>query len=184
MDGRLVGIVISGIGGDVETQTGAAVPAYKLTEVYQYLVQHGDRKAGYLGIQPADIEYYESDVSNRAGVYVAGTVERSPAHIFGLRTGDIIIDFNSRPVTSANELMQYVQKSSPGTMVTMRIIRNNQIRALQVTLGEATIESPNLYSEDRRYQGDRDAVIDSIQNRMVQLRREMQRLEAELRRIK
>ncbi|MBN2226747.1 MAG: serine protease [candidate division Zixibacteria bacterium] len=184
MDGRLVGIVISGIGGEVETQTGAAIPAFKLPEVCQYLVRYGDRKAGYLGIQPADIEYYESDTSNRLGVYVASTVERSPAHIFGLRAGDVIIDFNSRPVTSANELMQYVQKSSPGTMVTLRILRNNQVRALQVTLGEATIASPDLYREEHNYQGNREAVIDSIESRMIELRREMQKLEAELRRIK
>jgi len=184
MDGHLVGIVISGIGGEAETQTGAAIPSYKLPEIYQHLARHGDRKAGYLGIQPADIEYYESDASSHAGVYVAGTVERSPAHIFGLRTGDIIMDFNSRPVTSANELMQYVQKTSPGTMVTMRILRNNKVRGVQVTLGTATIEQPDLYSGDRRYPGNRDAVIDSIESRMVQLRREMQRLESELRRIK
>jgi S1-C subfamily serine protease len=56
LSGNLLGIIIGQVGQD--NQMAVAVPSYRIPPVIEYLKNHGDRQAGFIGIATAEIEIY------------------------------------------------------------------------------------------------------------------------------
>lgn len=192
MTGKLAGIIVSGFGSGVESQTGIAVPAYQLGNIISQMISYGSRKAGYLGISSADIEYYESHNSGGKGpvsentingAFVTDVVRDSPAEKAGLRPGDIITGINTLPVFSAGELMQYIMQSLPGSEVNLQMIRSGRSLSVQATLGAASINAlaPNRDGFVERAQHLR---VDSLQNLIHGLEKELESLQQQVRQIR
>lgn len=188
MTGELAGVIVSGFGHGTETQTGIAIPAFQIKEVIDHMLCCGTRKAGYLGISTADMEYYESYSSNTSGasvtntikgVYITDVVKNSPAEKAGLRTGDIITSINSLPVLSAEELMHYVMRSIPGSITNFRILRSSREVALQATLGAASITSPGSAIYDRP-DSKTNPKVDSLQNLIMSLENEIKNIQTQV----
>jgi serine protease Do len=55
----------------------------------------------------------------------------------GLQQGDVITALDGRPVDTANALRNQVADTTPGTRITLDVIRDGQRRQLSATLGEA-----------------------------------------------
>ena len=195
MTGKLAGLIVSGFGSGVESQTGIAVPAYQLGSVVAHMKCFGSRKAGYLGISSADIEYYESHnipakgIENEKsinGAFVTDVVRDSPAGKAGIRPGDIITAINTLPVFSAGELMHYIMQSLPGSEVNLRIIRNARPISIQATLGAASI---NAYATGRSgvtgvISQSQHMRVDSLQNLIYGLEKELESLQKQVRQIR
>jgi serine protease Do len=54
----------------------------------------------------------------------------------GIEPGDVIIEYNGRPVTSSDDLVKAVVATKPGTTVPVKIVRNKQEKTLNVTVDE------------------------------------------------
>jgi serine protease Do len=99
---------------------------------------------GYLGV--AVVSVNEEEVH---GALVRLVQDESPAFKAGMRPNDVILEFNGKPVDSAADLGQLVQKARPGHKVKIKIYRGGAMVPLTVSLAawaprpEPTGQEPN-----------------------------------------
>ena len=83
-------------------------------------------------INEAQSRYYSIPV----GVCILTVQEGSAADIAGLEVGDIIIDIEGQPVSTAKELNEVKNKFKAGDEITLTIVRNNKDIKVRVILQE------------------------------------------------
>jgi S1-C subfamily serine protease len=133
---------------------GFAVSSNIVARVVPVLIEDGEYDYPYLGISSRDDlslgEIEELSLPNRSGAYVVNVVADSPAddagmiggsietEILGLNAGgDLIIAIDDRPVRVFGELLSYLMtEKSPGETVVLTIIRDNEQKEVEVTLGK------------------------------------------------
>ncbi len=89
----------------------------------------------YLGTMP---DYAESDSGK--GVKLAGVREGSPAEKGGLKSGDVIIKFAGKPVSTISDYMESLSRGKPGDVVELGVQRDGKETTLKVTLGKRPSE--------------------------------------------
>ena len=155
-EGRLVGIntlIISRTGGN--QGIGFAVPINMARNVMDQIVEYGDVQRGLLGIS---MQRMDEALSNQfgievgQGVLVSEVLADGPADQAGLRAGDVILEFDRRPVTEMRELKLMVAETRPETEVAFLILRDGDELTKQVILGRLPEEgyaalSPSLIPE-------------------------------------
>ena len=108
-EGRLVGIntaILSSSDGN--EGIGFAVPVNLARHVMDRLIQSGKVTRGYLGIIPEDINagLAESfDLPDQNGALVDDVHPGTPAQKAGIQSGDVIVEFNGKKVTDADNLI-------------------------------------------------------------------------------
>jgi serine protease Do len=78
---------------------------------------------------------------NTSGALIATVNPKGPADKAGLEPGDVVVDFNGKPVKDSDSLVAMVVNTKPGTPVPMTIYRNNQRKPLSVTIDELDLEA-------------------------------------------
>lgn len=143
-EGRLAGVVLG-----VATARGAAdylaLPADRLTPILDELKAGRSRRLGWLGVCVIQ------DAPDREGARVKATLEGSPAHAAGIRAGDILLQVDEQVVDSPTALAQEIAEAGPGRTVTLRLLREGQIKAVPVRVGTR----PVLICGGLRRAGDR-----------------------------
>ncbi|NHQ61179.1 DegQ family serine endoprotease [Chlorobium sp. BLA1] len=138
INGDLVGIntAIASRTGGFEG-IGFAVPSNMAKAVLISLINSGKVTRGYLGITIQDIDENLAKAMNLKmgeGVLVGTVVDGSPAAKSGVRTGDVILDFNTIKVKSSVELRNAIARETPGTIVKMRVQREGSVRLVSLRL--------------------------------------------------
>jgi serine protease Do len=85
---------------------------------------------GYLGVSLRDPQ------TAGGGAVVAELTNDSPASAAGLRGGDVIVEFDGKPVKSTKELAEIVANTPVGRTVNLKFVRNGQSQAASITLAE------------------------------------------------
>ncbi|HQR69851.1 MAG TPA: DegQ family serine endoprotease [Burkholderiaceae bacterium] len=140
MAGEVVGInsqIFSTSGGYMGLSF--AIPIDLALKVKDDLVAHGKVTRGRIGvgIQPMDAALAESFGLDRArGALVSRVEPNSPAAKAGLKEGDVIVEFNGKPIGKSNDLPAAVAQVSPGTKAPLKVWRNKSETTLDVTVGE------------------------------------------------
>ena len=142
VEGRLVGIntaILSRTGGN--QGIGFAIPSNLCQWVMTSLVKTGQVERGYLGMSiqnltPALAQNFKLDRIN--GALVADVVSGGAAESAGLKSGDVIREFNGQPVKDASQLKLQVAETAPGTKVSFDVVRGGETRTLEATLREAS----------------------------------------------
>lgn len=80
-------------------------------------------------------------VKEGVGALVAKVNPRGPADRAGIQRGDVITEFNGRPVEDNVELVAMVMATKPGTSVPVTIVRNKQRQTLSVTIDELDLDA-------------------------------------------
>ncbi len=133
---RLVGLntAVAGIG------LGLAVPINSTTQrIIGALIASGRFRRAYLGIAgeerplPASVSRW---LDRSKGVAVAGVVAGSPASRAGIRPGDVILDIDEAPVTTAGDLQRLMVEEAIGVQVTIRVLRAGAVHDLSTSLDE------------------------------------------------
>jgi serine protease Do len=75
-------------------------------------------------------------LNQQRGALVADVTRGSPAERAGIKTGDIITGFNSKPVRDSAELPSMVANVAPGTAATIKVLRDGKEITLPITVGE------------------------------------------------
>lgn len=138
VDGRLIGIntaILSRTGGN--QGIGFAIPSDLARSVMESLVRYGHVTRGYLGLMIQDVTpalAKEFKFGARKGALVGDVVADGPAAKAGFKDGDVVVEFNHRPVTDARELRLTVAETKPGTAVPVKIWRGGETRTLEVTI--------------------------------------------------
>jgi serine protease Do len=139
--GRLVGIntfIMSGTGGNVGL--GFAIPINMARNVMDLLVREGRVTRGYLGVElepelTADLAR-ALKLPDRNGALVTSVLDDTPAARANLRPGDVIVEFNDRPIHDRRHLQLMVSQTPPGTQAEFEVIRDGKRITLNITLGE------------------------------------------------
>jgi serine protease Do len=140
MDGRLVGIntaILSRSGGS--QGVGFAVPTNLARTVVDSLVKYGHVERGLLGVGIQDLTpelAKEFKIDRNTGALISQVSPDSAADKAGLKSGDIIVAFNGKPVSDSRHLKFTVAETAPGTTVPVKIVRDGASTTLQVTLKE------------------------------------------------
>jgi S1-C subfamily serine protease len=135
--GRVIGLNIAYFSG-----RGIAVPINAVKETIEQLKREGTVKRGYLGIVsdsitiPQDVASLSS-VNQEQGLLVLSIEKDSPARKAGLAFGDVLVTFNSKPVTELHQLGKYLREGVVGKTVPVQVLRGEKITDLTVTPKEA-----------------------------------------------
>lgn len=150
--GELVGIntaIFSQTGG--YQGVGFAVPTSMSKPIYDSLVKHGKVVRGYLGIGIQDLNQdlaKSFGVNNGKGALVSDVKDESPADQAGLKQGDVITSYQGSPVEDAVALQRMVTRTTVGSKVPVKVIREGQEKDLTVTIGEQP-DNPKIAKAER-----------------------------------
>lgn len=118
---------------------GFAIPSNMVKQVMADLIQHGKVLRSWIGVQIQPL----NDSSARAmglkspdGALVSDVVKDGPAKKAGLKTGDVIIEFNDVKVKNVDHLRNTVSASKPNKRYDLIVIRDGRKKTLKVTLEE------------------------------------------------
>jgi len=140
INGRVVGInsaIVSPSGGNIGI--GFAIPINLVKKVSEELRSSGSIARGWLGMLPNDIDNNMAEalsLTDNEGVLVESVEKSSPAEEGGLKVGDVILEFNGKKVTGAQDFRFMVADAGPGAEISMKVLRDGQSRILTFKLGD------------------------------------------------
>ena len=122
---------------------GFAIPINSVRELIPQL-RSGKVTRGVIGVQvtpvPADA-LGEFGLTERKGALVGAVSRGQPAAKAGIEPGDIILEFNGKPIKNRDELVATVVITRPGTTVPVKVLRDREERTLSLTVGELDLEN-------------------------------------------
>jgi len=136
--GKVIGINTAIIAGG--QGIGFAIPINIAKTVVSQLKTTGRVVRGYLGInfQGLDEGLVKSlKLPSEKGVLITNVEKDSPADKAGLKSGDVIVAFDGKAVTTENELPKLVATTPVGKQVKVTIYREGKRHDLNLTVGQA-----------------------------------------------
>ncbi|MEI6884416.1 MAG: Do family serine endopeptidase [Bacteroidota bacterium] len=136
--GELIGInaaIASGTG--YYTGYSFAIPVNIVKKVVEDFTKFGKIQRAYLGVYYREIDDQfakDNKLSSLSGVYVEDVVNGGSAEKAGIKSGDIILSVQGKPVNGKSELMEVVSQLSPGDKITVSVLRDNKQLDLPVIL--------------------------------------------------
>jgi len=118
---------------------GFAVPINQATAILPQLRQNGHVSRGYVGValKKVDPDLQRSlGLSTAAGALVQDVTKGSPGERAGLRTYDVIVAVDGRPIATHDELIQIIAARKPGTIATLQVVRDGRTMNVAVKLAE------------------------------------------------
>ena len=148
---------VVGINSQIYSRTGGymglsfAIPIDVAIDVANQLKETGKVTRGWLGIgiQELTKELAESfGMKNTHGALVASVEKGSPAEKGGLQVGDVITQFNGKPINSSSDLPRIVAATPPGKTAPVTVLRKGANRTLNIALGEMPTEQNAAAASD------------------------------------
>jgi len=141
-DGEVIGVnsaIFSQSGGNVGI--GFAIPIDLAKKVAQQLRKNGRVVRGWLGVRAQDVT---PALALSLGLtrnphdtaLVTEVAEKSPAAEAGVKSGDIIVEFNGKAVPKSHEFPGLIADTLPGQRVTLRIFRDKKEQLIGIKIGE------------------------------------------------
>jgi serine protease Do len=123
---------------------GFATPINTIRDLLPQL-RSGKVTRGVIGVQVnVDFDKRAAEaigIREGRGALVSLVSPGGPAAKAGLQPGDVIIDFNGRPVEDNVALVSMVVATKPGTTVPVTIVRGKERRTVNVTVDELDLEA-------------------------------------------
>ena len=130
--GELVGINTAVVNATARNQEvipdgiGFAIPVNLVRGVMDELIANGRVIRGWLGVDPLNLDPTTARRLGLDGGIELVSVLQGPAAKAGLRAGDILIEIDGQPVTSARQAMNQVAGGKPGDSVQLGVWRDGQ----------------------------------------------------------
>jgi serine protease Do len=139
---------------------GFAVPINTVRELLPQL-STGKVIRGRIGVSITVVPregYEDFGLKSRLGAVVSTVSPGGAAAKAGLEPGDVVTEFNGRPVKDRDDLVNMVVATKPGTTVPVKIVRNKQDKTLSVTVEELDLAAETgQQTENRNDQSDEQA---------------------------
>lgn len=104
-------------------------------------------ETGWLGVTPEDISAdraKELKLSATRGVYISEVEQDSPAEKAGLKSGDVITEFNGTHVEGVTQFRRLVRETPPGHSVNIAVTRDGKSQTLNATLSTISDQFQHL----------------------------------------
>ena len=144
--GEVIGIntaIISNGRTEGNIGIGFAVPINTVRDLLPQLSQ-GKVIRGRIGVQIAAVPregFEDFGLTARTGALVAAVAPGGAAAKAGIEPGDVILQYNGRPVANRDELVAAVVATKPGTSVPVQVMRDKRERTLNVIVEELDLEA-------------------------------------------
>ncbi len=161
LEGKVVGIntaILNPSGAAVNAGIGFAIPASLASKIVDSLAKRGKVERAWLGvyIQEVSPEIARAmGLKEPMGALVTEVMKNSPAEKAGIKRGDIIIEFDGKPVKSSRELPIMVSLSPIGKKVYLKVIRESKEIKFEITLApmpeeqQIRSQAPSEQSEEQ-----------------------------------
>ena len=142
INGNMIGIntaIYSRTPGGASLGIGFAIPAATAKQVLDQLVQTGTVTRGWIGVAVQDLtaELAASlKVSEARGTLITEVFSGTPADQAGMKTGDVLIAVDSKPVTDSGSMLTLISAITPGSSAMLKVIRAQKDLELKVTVGK------------------------------------------------
>lgn len=137
-EGRVIGIntaIIAGGGGGI----GFAIPVSIATTIVNQLRASGKVTRGYLGVrfQPLNADLARSfGLESEKGALIASVEIDTPAERAGLKAGDVILEYDGKPISEGGELPRYVAATPVDKEVRIVVFREGAKQNILLVVGK------------------------------------------------
>lgn len=140
MDGEVVGI-----NSQIYTRSGGfmgvsfAIPIDVAMDVVSQLKSQGFVSRGWLGVLIQEVSKDLADsfgLDKPYGALVAQVIEDSPAEQAGLKTGDVIVEYEGEEIELSSELPHLVGRTKVGQKARLLVVRDGKKIKVDVEIGE------------------------------------------------
>ena len=145
LNGELIGIntaILAPDGGNIGI--GFAIPSNMAKTLADQLIQFGEIKRGLLGIKGMEMSADIAKAMNlnvQRGAFVSEVLPNSGSAKAGIKSGDVIVSLNGKPLNSFAELRSRIATTEPGTKVKLGLLRDGKPVDVEVTLDKSTSSS-------------------------------------------
>jgi serine protease Do len=142
--GEVIGIntaIYTPTGGFVGV--GFATPINKAKSILNQLIEKGKVTRGWLGVEIKEVDKAiakQFGLKEEKGVLVNNVMKDTPADKAGLKRGDIILQYDNRPVKDVTALQDLVAQTEPKKKITLKVWRGNQENLFDLIIGEMPSE--------------------------------------------
>jgi serine protease Do len=142
--GEVVGVnsaILSQSGGG-SIGIGFAIPIDLAKKISDQLRKNGRVVRGWLGIRAQDITpavALSMGIARTGGDILAQVTEvseGSPAGEAGVKQGDLIVEYNGKPVPRSSEFPKIIADTAPGQKAVLKLLRDKREMSLAVKIGE------------------------------------------------
>jgi len=150
---------VIGINSQIFSRSGAfagiafAIPIEIAMNVQEQLREHGRVSRGRIGILIRDVtkEFAENfGLKEATGALVSDVVKDEAGYRAGIKSGDIILEFDGKKVKSSRDLPRIVGATNPGKTVNIKIWRSGKKINIPVKLGEWEDDQVASLGDDNR----------------------------------
>jgi serine protease Do len=146
LDGEVVGVNTAILGAAGNIGIGFAIPINMAKDVYEQIRKNGRVVRGFIGVS---IQGLTPDLiaafglpDDTKGLLISHVAADSPAAVAGLEPGDVIVQFDGKPIVGLGLFQTQVSLLEPGTKVRLTILRKGSRRDLTIELGNRVRTKP------------------------------------------
>jgi serine protease Do len=138
---------------------GFAVPSNTVRDLLPQL-HTGKVVRGRIGVSVLAVPregFEDFGLTKRAGAIVAEVTPGGAAQKAGIEPGDVIVQYNGRPIANNDELVKMVVATKPGTSVQVKVLRNKQEKTLNAVVDELDLDAEQNQTRRGTPQNDQPA---------------------------
>jgi serine protease Do len=118
---------------------GFAIPIHLARSIANQIIDKGYASHPWLGVYLDTVDtqiaaYYRLPVDY--GAIIMDVVKGGPAAKAGIKTGDIVIEFNGEKIETADDLVVRVMRQNVGDKVNLTVVRGEERLTIELTLEE------------------------------------------------
>ena len=137
LDGNIIGIN-TGIAA-IGSRVGFSIPIENALKIANQLVQNGKVMRGWLGVEIQNLtpELAKSlKFNNTDGVLVNAVKLEESKLEGGIKRGDIIIQFDGKPISNTKYFQKMVTNAEIGKVVSLKVFRDGKEKLLEIRVGK------------------------------------------------
>lgn len=138
---------------------GFVIPSHMIRFVVDALLENGQVVRGYLGVRVQQ---------TNQGVRIADVQPGSPADKAGLKAGDVIVQYQQKPVETAVALKLAIARTRPNSEVSLQIVRDKQPKAITARVAQFINSGPFALINDSKRSNLLDIEVETLTPELAQ----------------
>ena len=135
--GQVIGITTLKLSGTGIEGVSFAIPINDTISIYKTLIEKGKISRPFVGVSGLDIDEATAIRNGLTkGIYVDSVVSGSSAEKAGIKSGDVIVSFDGKDISTMDELNEIKNTKNIGDNVEIKFDRKSELKTVTITLGE------------------------------------------------